>query len=190
MGILINPIVTHIWQPGTHRLILSEYRQQLSLKRVSDDDRRLSNISDLETAVDDDPLTETDSPLSDYIVKENFAYSRVRGSRFNNQSHGAWYAGFELETAQAEVAWHKWTALNRIGQTEESLVYTDFLADFLGNTTSFARMNPIKHTSIQTATPNRKPLLRNFSTPAQTESSIPACATVAAPASPASIRNS
>ena len=46
---------------------------------------------------------------------------------------GAWYAGFELGTSQAEVAWHKSVELAEIDWTKESVTYDDYLADFAGD---------------------------------------------------------
>jgi hypothetical protein len=48
---------------------------------------------------------------------------------------GAWYAAFDLPTAQAEIAFHKGTELAEIGWPvagieEEAVTYDDYLADF------------------------------------------------------------
>ena len=43
---------------------------------------------------------------------------------------GAWYAGLELPTSQAEVAFHKWVQLVEINRSEDTVVYDDYLADF------------------------------------------------------------
>ena len=52
------------------------------------------------------------------------------GSRFNGPARGAWYAAFALETAQAEVAFHKSVELAEIGSPDESVTYDEYLADF------------------------------------------------------------
>jgi RES domain-containing protein len=65
------------------------------------------------------------------IVNAAFCHAHPLGSRFNSPDRGAWYAAFELETAQAEVAFHKWVELAEVGwQEEEELTYDDYLADF------------------------------------------------------------
>jgi hypothetical protein len=47
------------------------------------------------------------------------------------QGGGAWYAGFAIETGQAEVAFHRSEELKEIGWTaEEVSPYIDYLADF------------------------------------------------------------
>ena len=66
------------------------------------------------------------------IVNAAFCHAHPLGSRFNGPERGAWYAGFEPETAQAEIAWHKTVELLEVGWLEESLVYDDYLADFGG----------------------------------------------------------
>jgi hypothetical protein len=38
------------------------------------------------------------------IVNAAFVHAHPLGSRFNGPDRGAWYAGFEVETSQAEVA--------------------------------------------------------------------------------------
>src|SRR5690606_10002221 len=52
------------------------------------------------------------------------------GSRFSGPDRGAWYAGFELETSQAEAAFHKAVQLAEIGRFDDSVTYDDYLADF------------------------------------------------------------
>jgi len=63
-------------------------------------------------------------------VNAAFAHAHPLGSRFNGPDRGAWYAGFELETAQSEIAWHKTIELAEIGWFDESVTYDDYLADF------------------------------------------------------------
>jgi RES domain len=53
------------------------------------------------------------------------------GSRFNGPERGAWYAAFELRTAQEEIAFHKAQELQEIKWTEpETFTFDDYLADF------------------------------------------------------------
>jgi hypothetical protein len=53
------------------------------------------------------------------------------GSRFNGPERGAWYAGFELETAQTEGAFHKSQELVEIDWREpETFKFDDYIADF------------------------------------------------------------
>jgi hypothetical protein len=64
------------------------------------------------------------------IVNAAFCHAQPLGSRFNGPDRGAWYAAFELPTAQAEVAFHKSIELAEVGWVEESVTYDDYRADF------------------------------------------------------------
>ncbi|MAW12732.1 MAG: hypothetical protein CML57_00730 [Rhodobacteraceae bacterium] len=66
------------------------------------------------------------------IINAAFTHAHPLGSRFNIPDRGAWYAGFVLETSQAEVAWHKSLELAEIDWLNESVTYDDYLADFGG----------------------------------------------------------
>ena len=66
-----------------------------------------------------------------HIVNAAFTHAHPSGTRFNLGDRGAWYAGFALETAKAEVAFHKIQELQEINwQEEEVTTYADYLADF------------------------------------------------------------
>ena len=68
-----------------------------------------------------------------HIVNAAFTHASPFGSRFNGPERGAWYAGFSLETAGIEVAFHKSEELREINwQEKETFFYIDFLADFRG----------------------------------------------------------
>src|SRR5258707_242892 len=63
------------------------------------------------------------------IVDAAFTHAHPLGSRFNGPDRGAWYAAFELETAHAEIAFHKSTEYAEIGRFEDSVTYDDYRAD-------------------------------------------------------------
>ena len=66
-----------------------------------------------------------------HIVNAAFTHARPGGSRFNGADRGAWYAGFSLKTAQAEVAFHYGEGLREVNwQEEETVAYREYLADF------------------------------------------------------------
>lgn len=67
------------------------------------------------------------------IVNAAFCHPGPFGGRFHGSKRGAWYAGFEIETSFAEVAFHKrrFLADGRI-QGKQEFDYIDFLADFSG----------------------------------------------------------
>jgi len=64
------------------------------------------------------------------IVNAAFCHAHPQGSRFNGPDRGAWYAGFEIETSQAEVAYHKSIELAEVDWFDEVITYDDYLADF------------------------------------------------------------
>src|ERR1039458_6716743 len=66
-----------------------------------------------------------------HIINAAFTHARPEGSRFNGADRGAWYAGFSLKTAQAEVAFHYAEGLREVNwQEEETVAYREYLADF------------------------------------------------------------
>ena len=66
-----------------------------------------------------------------HIINAAFTHARPEGSRFSGSDRGAWYAGFSLKTAQAEVAFHYGEGLREVNwQGEETVAYREYLADF------------------------------------------------------------
>ena len=64
------------------------------------------------------------------IINAAYTYARPEGSRFNDGERGAWYCAFEVETALAEVAFHKTVEYQEIGRFDDSVSYQALLADF------------------------------------------------------------
>ena len=140
------PGTSLVRQYDTHRLIPSKYSKggESVLVRIASSDQDLAAIFDLDHATNDRLLAENDLlPGIDThelifgipyysIVNAAFCHAQPLGSRFNGPDRGAWYAAFELETAQAEVAFHKELELAEVGWQEESVTYDDYLADFSG----------------------------------------------------------
>jgi hypothetical protein len=136
------PRLTALRQRDTHRLIPSKYGDSV-LARVADKED-LAAVFDLDHATNDRLLAENDLVpginlhelvfgVPHYrIVNAAFVHPHPLGSRFNGPDRGAWYAGFELETSQAEVIWHKTVHLAEVDWWEESVTYDDYLADFAG----------------------------------------------------------
>lgn len=138
------PRVRLLRQNDTHRLIPSKYSdgEDSVLAQIAADDAHLRDLFDLDNATNDRLLAENDRIPGIGIHELVFGVPRFRiinaafchphplGSRFNGPDRGAWYAAFELETAQAEVAFHKWIELAEVGWTEDEVTYDDYLADF------------------------------------------------------------
>jgi hypothetical protein len=140
------PPVFALRQFDTHRLIPSKYLPggDSVLTSIADDKTHLDIIFDLDNATNDRMQAENDLlpgigihelvfAVPNYrIINAAFTHAHPRGSRFNGPDRGAWYAGFELETAQQEVAWHKSVEYAEIDYWNDSITYDDFLADFDG----------------------------------------------------------
>ncbi len=143
---MIPPPVSSLRQFDTHRLIPSKYLPggDSVLTSIADDKAHLDVIFDLDNATNDRLQAENDLlpgigihelvfAVPNYrIINAAFTHAHPRGSRFNGPDRGAWYAGFELETAQQEVAWHKSVEYAEIDYWNDSITYDDFLADFDG----------------------------------------------------------
>jgi RES domain-containing protein len=64
------------------------------------------------------------------MINAAYTYARPEGSRFNDGERGAWYCAFELDTAMAEVVFHKTVEYQEIGRFDDSVSYHALLADF------------------------------------------------------------
>jgi RES domain-containing protein len=131
---------------GTHRLIPYRYsdRGKPILNLIANDDTSLlSDLTELEGATNDRLLGESGrlpgvSAIElvsgfrlAHIVNASFTHANPFGGRFNGAGRGAWYAAFEIETAQTEVGFHRAAELKEVGwTTEEASPYIDYLADF------------------------------------------------------------
>jgi hypothetical protein len=138
------PPTSLIRKYDTHRLIPARYSEDGDsvLIRIADNDDDLQTIFDLDNATNERLLAEQGLlpgigihelvfGVPYYrIVNAAFCHAHPLGSRFNAPDRGAWYAAFELETAQAEVAYHKWLELLEVNWLEEEAAYDNYLADF------------------------------------------------------------
>ena len=140
----MTPPTALVRQNDTHRLIPSKYSAggDSVLARISDDNGHLQDIFELDHATNDRLRAERNLlpgigihelvfGLPYYrIVNGAFCHANPLGSRFNGPDRGAWYAGFSVETAQAEVAFHKSIELAEVAWFDEEVTYDDYLADF------------------------------------------------------------
>ena len=141
---MTHPPVALVRQFDTHRLVLSRHLPQGDsvLVTISEDDAHLQAIFELDSATND-RLLAAQQPLPGIGVEELvfgvphaavinavFCHPHPLGSRFNGPTRGAWYAAFEVETAQAEVGFHKSVQLAEIGRFDDSVTYDDYMADF------------------------------------------------------------
>jgi RES domain-containing protein len=63
------------------------------------------------------------------VINAAFCHAHPLGGRFNGPDRGAWYASYEVATAQAEVAFHKTVELAEIDRFVDIVTYDDYLAD-------------------------------------------------------------
>jgi RES domain-containing protein len=132
-------------QRDTHRLIPARFadRSASILVELTEDPDLLEDIMELDNATNNRLWSEAGaapgiSPkelvfgIPSYrIINAAFCYPAPAGSRFNSPERGAWYAAFELDTSQAEVAYHRQRWLEETKWEEEDVAeYVDYLADF------------------------------------------------------------
>ena len=113
------------------------------LTRLTGDEQLLDGIFELDNATNDRLLAESGRlpgvdlrelvfGIPSYrIINAAFCHPAPHGSRFNSPDRGAWYAAFEIETSQVEVAYHRQLWLQETDWNEEEVSdYVDYLADF------------------------------------------------------------
>jgi len=140
-----RPSTTLVEQDDTHRLIPARYSEVDTsvLARIAESKQDVQNLFELEGATNDRLLGEANrlpgitvhelvfGVPNFHIVNAAFTHAKPTGSRFNAPDRGAWYAGFAIETAQLEVAFHYAEGLREINWQEEEIAsYRDFVADF------------------------------------------------------------
>lgn len=140
------PVTSRIRQIDTHRLLPSVYSDDpiAILGRIAASQADLTKIAQLESVTDEQVLAENDlvpgigvqelvfGVPHARIINGAFTHANPLGSRFNGPNRGAWYAGFEIETSQTEIAFHKTVHLAEIGRFQDETIYVDYLADFGG----------------------------------------------------------
>ena len=138
------PPVTPVKRTGTHRLIPSRQLPggESVLTGIADDDEHLRALFEVDAATNERLLAERGRALAigpdelvtavphAAVINAAFCHPHPLGARFNGPDRGAWYAAFELDTAKAEVAFHKSVELAEIGSPNESVTYDEYLADF------------------------------------------------------------
>jgi RES domain-containing protein len=139
----VTPKISSLRQDDTHRLIPSRHSDESVLNRLAEGEKQLQELLELDGATNDRLLGEANLlpgisvhellfgvPYA-HIVNAAFTHAHPAGSRFNGPDRGAWYAAFEPETAEAEVAYHKAQELMEINwQEAETFIFHDYLADF------------------------------------------------------------
>jgi RES domain len=133
-------------QDDTHRLIPKTYSDEPygPLRTIAENSEHLAAIAELDRATDKHVFAENNMlpgiSVAELvfgipharIVNAAFTHATPLGGRFNSPDRGAWYAGFEIETSQAEIAFHRTVHLAEVGVFEDEVRYVDYLADFRG----------------------------------------------------------
>jgi hypothetical protein len=142
---MTSPPISPVDQRDTHRLIPAQFADGGAsvLTRLTADEASLNAIVELDNATNDRLLAESGLlpgidarelvfGIPSYrIINAAFCHPAPAGSRFNSPERGAWYAGFELETSQTEIAYHRQRWLRETAwEEEDSADYFDYWADF------------------------------------------------------------
>lgn len=136
--------LTSLRQFDTCRLIPSRFAdvEDSVLVPLADDDDTLRDLFDLDNATNERlrgeagglPGIGVDELVFGVpnfrIINAAFTYPRPEGSRFNDGDRGAWYCAFEIETALAEVCFHKTVEYQEVNRFDDSVTYQCMLADF------------------------------------------------------------
>jgi hypothetical protein len=166
----VLPGTSRVRQIDTHRLIPARFSDD-PIAVLAENETDLAELTRLESLTDEQVLAENDLlpgigvqelvfgiPHA-RIINGAFTHANPFGSRFNGPTRGAWYAGFEIETSRAEIAFHRTVHLAEIGQFQDEAIYVDYLADFGGefhdlrNDAAFAVcLDPDSYVQSQTLT--------------------------------------
>ncbi len=151
----MNLLKTNIAQHATIRLVHSGRLKPSALKPLAPTEELQKQLSDLEGATSGRLEAETRG-LDDLdhrelvfavphaaFINASFAYPRATGNRFNGPGRGAWYCGFLVETAIAEVGFHLTRELGYIARYENTSEYGEMLADFIGQFHDLRNENPL-----------------------------------------------
>lgn len=140
---LALPRTTLIRAFDTFRLIPSQYaaREDSVLSDLAEDEAQLADLIDLGNATNERlraerglaPGISVDELVFGVpnfrIINAAFTHARPEGSRFNGPDRGAWYCSLEIETALAEVSFHKTVEYQEIGRFDDSVTFVAMLAD-------------------------------------------------------------
>ena len=133
--------INQLTATDTCRLVASRYPSVGILDRIASPED-LPFLFELESWTNDRISTEmgilhqlpaeewvTGRPMASVIMAA-FCHPRPGGGRFNGPDRGAWYAARSLESALAEVAYHRTVELAEVGVFETRLEMRLYLADF------------------------------------------------------------
>jgi hypothetical protein len=67
------------------------------------------------------------------FVNAAFTHTRPYANRFNDETRGAWYCGFDADTAIDEVSFHLTRELEAVNRFENVTDYAELVSDFFGS---------------------------------------------------------
>jgi hypothetical protein len=140
---IATPPDTRLRRKVTHRLIASRYPSVGILDQVArpadldavfelegwTNDRITAELGILRRIPTDEWIVGT--PMAS-VVMAAFCHPRKGGGRFSDETRGAWYAAFTLETAQAEVAYHRGRELAEVGVSDARMEMRQYVAEVSG----------------------------------------------------------
>lgn len=146
----MTPPETEISQLYTLRLIPSAYFEPPILRPLVDRDEEVPILQAIERKTSKRLSQRKINPdFQDWgssCVEAAFAYRKEGGNRFNDFHHGAWYAGFDEQTAISEVAFHKTRELGFIADPDrryrDETLYNGLQASFIGRFHDVRRLEP------------------------------------------------
>jgi hypothetical protein len=133
--------ITHIRRNETHRLIPSIFPPTGIFDDVASPED-LADTLEIEAWTNDRLSSEygvlLTIPLSEWVVgiphatvvMAAYCHPSPEGGRFNDNSRGAWYAAFDLQTAFRETIFHRTKELDEIGVYDTFVHMRQYLADF------------------------------------------------------------
>ncbi|HET7158086.1 MAG TPA: RES family NAD+ phosphorylase [Burkholderiales bacterium] len=138
------PRTTLVRQFDTCRLIPTRFvqREDSVLTGIAEDDAHLAHLFELDNATNERLRAERGLVpgigVEELVfgvpnfrnINAAYTYAHPGGSRFNGPERGAWYCSYEIETALAEVAFHKSVEYEEIQRFDDSVTYETLLADF------------------------------------------------------------
>jgi len=139
----VNLPVTDLHVRGTYHLIPSRFPTIGVLDQIASPSD-LDAVMELESWTNDRICEEmgilhriprdewvTGKPFSTVIMAA-FCHPSPEGNRFNTSDRGAWYASMSIETAHAEVIYHRTAELEEVGVLETFVQVRAYIADFRG----------------------------------------------------------
>lgn len=144
MPVSLIPPLTTLRQFDTCRLLPSRFAdvEDSVLAPLADSDDHLRDLFELDNATNARLRTQNGGAAginvdelvfgvpNFRIVNAAFTYAHPQGSRFNDGRRGAWYCAFDVDTALAEVSFHKAVEYAEINRFDDSVQYQCMLADF------------------------------------------------------------